>query len=121
MIDHAHHEPPIISAIKGQEGQVALSRMMALACDIVVVAITTYTHAACPPEAAGGTMGCEIAQVQKAVERLIAIWDDRKVFGLSGAKPFKELIAAAETPRKALGVLHASSIYLTPTLSCDCL
>lgn len=43
---------------------------------------------------------CCLRQVQKAVNRLIAIWDDRKVFGLSGTKTFNELIAAAETPRK---------------------
>ncbi|EIE19618.1 DUF618-domain-containing protein [Coccomyxa subellipsoidea C-169] len=43
------------------------------------------------------------AKVQKSVERLIAIWDDRKVFGLSGVKPLKEMVAAAETPRKAAG------------------
>ena len=44
--------------------------------------------------------------MQKAVERLIKIWDDRRVFGLSGVKPLKELIAAAETPSKAAGTLY---------------
>lgn len=51
-----------------------------------------------------------MSQVQKAVERLVKIWDDRRVFGLSGVKPLKELIAAAETPCKAAGALFSTYI-----------
>ncbi|CAL8471276.1 g10818 [Coccomyxa elongata] len=43
------------------------------------------------------------AKVQKAVERLVAIWEERKVFGLSGTKHLKVAMAGAETPRKASG------------------
>ena len=38
-------------------------------------------------------------QVQQKVDRLVAIWDERKVFGQSGTKPFKELVTAAEAPK----------------------
>ncbi|KAK9826893.1 hypothetical protein WJX81_006004 [Elliptochloris bilobata] len=37
----------------------------------------------------------------KAVERLVAIWEERRVFGASGAKPFKEIVASAPSPRKS--------------------
>ena len=37
--------------------------------------------------------------MQKKVDRLVAIWDERKVFGQSGTKPFKELVTAAEAPK----------------------
>ena len=38
-------------------------------------------------------------QVQQKVDRLVAIWEERKVFGQSGTKPFKELVTAAEAPK----------------------
>ncbi len=44
---------------------------------------------------------CPAAQTCKAVERLVAIWEERRVFGASGAKPFKEIIATAPSPRKS--------------------
>jgi len=50
-------------------------------------------------------------QVQKKVERLVAIWDERKVFGESGTKPFKELVAATESPGKASGTPSFSLHY----------
>ena len=34
----------------------------------------------------------------------MAIWEERKVFGMSGAKPFTELVEAAGTPKKAPGI-----------------
>ena len=37
--------------------------------------------------------------MQQKVDRLVAIWDERKVFGQSGTKPFKELVTAAEAPK----------------------
>ena len=40
-------------------------------------------------------------QTCKAVERLVAIWEERRVFGASGAKPFKEIVASAPSPRKS--------------------
>ena len=39
------------------------------------------------------------------MERLVAIWEERKVFGMSGTKPFTELVEAAGTPKKASGIL----------------
>ncbi|CAK0785770.1 hypothetical protein CVIRNUC_008981 [Coccomyxa viridis] len=39
------------------------------------------------------------SKVQQKVDRLVAIWDERKVFGQSGTKPFKELVTAAEAPK----------------------
>ena len=53
-------------------------------------------------------------QVQQKVERLVAIWEERKVFGQSGAKPFTELVDAAGTPKKAQGTLPAPT---TPLIS----
>ena len=51
-------------------------------------------------------------QVQKAVQRLIAIWGERMVFGHSGSKPFNDLIAAAETPRKGEAGLQGLACML---------
>ena len=53
-------------------------------------------------------------QVEQKVERLVAIWEERKVFGQSGAKPFTELVEAAGPPKKASGALPAPA---TPLLS----
>lgn len=47
-------------------------------------------------------------QVQQKVERLVAIWEERKVFGQSGTKPFTELVDAAGTPKKASGAVPPS-------------
>lgn len=38
------------------------------------------------------------------VSRLITVWDDRKVFGSSGARTIKDLLAEADTPRKKLPI-----------------
>ena len=52
-------------------------------------------------------------QVQQKVERLVAIWEERKVFGMSGTKPFTELVEAAGTPKKASGILPVPTLFLT--------
>ncbi|KAK9806185.1 hypothetical protein WJX72_004649 [[Myrmecia] bisecta] len=40
-------------------------------------------------------------KVRKAVDRLVNIWEERRVFGASGAKSLKELLQEANTPVKA--------------------
>ncbi|DBB11868.1 hypothetical protein WJX82_003153 [Trebouxia sp. C0006] len=40
-------------------------------------------------------------KVKRAVNRLVDIWDDRKVFGNSGTRPFREVASEAETPKRA--------------------
>ena len=45
--------------------------------------------------------------MQQKVERLIKIWDERRVFGTSSTQSFKKLATgagAAETPKKAAGM-----------------
>lgn len=70
-----------------------------------------------------------IWQTCKAVERLVAIWEERRVFGASGAKPFKEIVATAPSPRKshAAGAWQMQSSVVAccftciPTLTACCL
>ncbi len=50
-------------------------------------------------------------QVQQKVERLIKIWDERRVFGTSSTQSFRELVTgagAAGTPKKAAGTYFCS-------------
>lgn len=47
---------------------------------------------------------CLRAQVHKGVRRVIAIWDERKVFGALGIKPFLE--AADNAEATGSGELH---------------
>lgn len=67
-----------------------------------------HTHLSFPPEVA-----TPYKQVQQKVERLVAIWEERKVFGMSGTKPFTELVEAAGTPKTATGILLAPTTALT--------
>ena len=43
------------------------------------------------------------AQVRKALQRLVGIWEERRVFGASGSKPFREAMQVPELPRRGSG------------------
>ena len=50
-------------------------------------------------------------QVQQKVDRLVAIWEERKVFGQSGTQPFKELVTAAEAPKLPGAPFHSHALW----------